>query len=504
MLKMPQIDYIKYLREVEGCSISEIANRVKINWRTAQKYADEEVEIQNKKTQTREKPVMGPYLNLIEAWLKEDQRMPRKQRRTAKAIYKQLKKYTDFDGSVRSVRLYVSKKRKKIINANKKQYVKLTHQPAEAQVDFGEFQAIDPRTEKIIKYPYLVMSFPYSNVQLCRVVSAENAECFLEGLKDMFEEIGGVPRTIWFDNLSAAVSKVLKDGKRKLTEAFKEFEWYYRFKAVFCNPGKGHEKGHIEGKVGYVRRNWMSPMPVIEDIFEFNKYLKKELIEDRDRKHSSKEKLISELWEEDLNNLLVLPTNPKEIIRTETALVNKYGEITVDDNLYHIGKAHPRQKLLLKIYWDQIIIYEQYGEEKITQCPRKYVQKTDDIDWKNELEIFKNKPRAIEHATYLKALPEVVKKYLLADKLSSRRKRIKIIIELLNDYSISNIKEAVSKALETSKTALEDLKAILYYQSTPKDNKEPVEESWTPEDVVNWQPGLTDYNELCQELVSNE
>ena len=298
---MPQIDYIKYLREVEGCSISEIAKRVKINWRTAQKYADEEVEIQNKKTQTREKPVMGPYLNLIEAWLKEDQRMPRKQRRTAKAIYKQLKKYTDFDGSVRSVRLYVSKKRKKIINANKKQYVKLTHQPAEAQVDFGEFQAIDPRTEKIIKYPYLVMSFPYSNVQLCRVVPAENAECFLEGLKDMFEEIGGVPRTIWFDNLSAAVSKVLKDGKRKLTEAFKEFEWYYRFKAVFCNPGKGHEKGHIEGKVGYVRRNWMSPMPVIEDIFEFNKYLKKELIEDRDRKHSSKEKLISELWEEDLN-----------------------------------------------------------------------------------------------------------------------------------------------------------------------------------------------------------
>ncbi|MFW6009486.1 MAG: hypothetical protein ACOCP8_09510, partial [archaeon] len=32
-------DYIKYLREVEGCSISEIARRVKINWRTAQKYA---------------------------------------------------------------------------------------------------------------------------------------------------------------------------------------------------------------------------------------------------------------------------------------------------------------------------------------------------------------------------------------------------------------------------------------------------------------------------------
>ena len=180
MLKMPQIDYIKYLREVEGCSISEIAKRVKINWRTAQKYADEEVEIQNKKTQTREKPVMGPYLSLIEAWLKEDQRMPRKQRRTAKAIYKQLKKYTDFDGSVRSVRLYVSKKRK-----------------------------------KTIKYPYLVMSFPYSNVQLCRVVPAENAECFLEGLKDMFEEpfrivvLQASWRRVWSVSFTTSIPSVI-------------------------------------------------------------------------------------------------------------------------------------------------------------------------------------------------------------------------------------------------------------------------------------------------------
>jgi transposase len=502
MLEVIQIDYIKHLRENEGCSISEIADRLKINWRTAKKYADEEVEIQNKETQEREKPVMGPYLNLIEAWLQEDQRMPKKQRRTAKKIYKQLKNYTDFDGSASLVRLYVRKKRQKLIDSRKKQYVKLTHKPAEAQVDFGEFKAIDPKIEEIIKYPYLVMSFPYSNAQVCRVVPAENIECFLESLKDMFEEIGGVPCTIWFDNLSSAVTKILKEGKRKVTDAFKEFEWYYRFKAVFCNPGKGHEKGHIEGKVGYVRRNWMSPMPVIEDIFEFNEYLKKELIDDRDRKHSSKEKLISKLWEEDINNLLVLPTNPKEIIRTETAIANKYGEFTVDKNHYHVAKAHHRQNLLLKIYWDKIIVYDQYGEEMITQCPRQYVQKTDDIDWKSELEIFKNKPRAIEHATYLKALPEIIKKYLLADKLSTRRERIKIIIKLLDKYCISEIAEAVSKALECSKTAFEDLKAILYYQSAQKDTNEPLDESWTPESVSNWQPGLSDYNELCQEVVS--
>jgi len=502
MLEMSQINYIKRLREKEGCSISEIARRLKINWRTAKKYADGEVEVQKLAKQQREKPVMGPYLFLIEAWLKEDLRMPRKQRRTAKAIYEQLKECTDFDGSARSVRHYVKKIRKELIDSQKKQYVKLTHKPAEAQVDFGEFKAINPDSEEILKYHFLVMSFPYSNAHLCRVVPAENIECFLEALKSMFEEIGGVPRTIWFDNLSAAVTDVLKDGNRELTKAFKEFEWHYRFEAVFCNVGKGNEKGHVENKVGYVRRNWMSPMPIIDNLDEFNRQLRKEMINDRNRKHSSKEKSIAELWKEDLNNLLVLPTNPKEIIRTETATANKYGEIKVDDNYYHVGTAHPRQDLLLKVYWDTIIVYDQYGEEKITQIPRKYVNEVNKIDWKNELEIFKTKPRAIEYATYLKALPEPIKKYLLAPKLSERRKRIKFLLKLLDDYTINEIKNSISVGLEKEKLTSADLRAILTYQTKQQKSQDPVEEDWTPDSVSKWEPALTNYNALCQEVSS--
>lgn len=118
----------------------------------------------------------------------------------------------------------------------------------------------------------------------------------------------------------------------------------------------------------------MSPMPIIDDVDKFNEYLKKELITDRQRNHSSKNKLIARLWEKDLNSLLVLPSTPKEIIRTETAIVNKYSEFKIDNNLYHVGEAHPRQKLFLQVYWDKIIVYDQYGEEKLTQIPRKYVQ----------------------------------------------------------------------------------------------------------------------------------
>ncbi|HZK18960.1 MAG TPA: hypothetical protein VFD15_06560 [Clostridia bacterium] len=124
-------------------------------------------------------------------------------------------------------------------NANE-QAVRLEQYPGEAQVDFGEFKAIN-RTQ-LKTYHELVLSFPHSNGQVCQVLPSENAVCFFHGLQKLFRLIGGVPKTIRFDNLSPAVKKVLANGKREVTDMFKTFQWHCRFKPEFCNPGKGEEK----------------------------------------------------------------------------------------------------------------------------------------------------------------------------------------------------------------------------------------------------------------------
>lgn len=87
-------------------------------------------------------------------------------------------------------------------------------------------------------------------------VSSENQECFLEGMKTLFLKAGGVPIRIWFDNLSAVVAGIEKNGERKLRELFTRFQCHYRFEAIFCNPNSGNEKGNVENKCGYSRRNW--------------------------------------------------------------------------------------------------------------------------------------------------------------------------------------------------------------------------------------------------------
>ncbi len=97
------------------------------------------------------------------------------------------------------------------------------------------------------------MSFPYSNAFNFQVFHSENTECLLDGLKRMFHHMGGVPKTIRFNNLSPAVKKIRSKGERELTDAFQRFTLHFGFSYEFCNPGKGNEKEHVDAMVKYVQ-----------------------------------------------------------------------------------------------------------------------------------------------------------------------------------------------------------------------------------------------------------
>lgn len=494
MLKMPQTDYIKYLREVKGASINEIAAQVQCSWRTAKKYADGNINLQQQGQRKCERPVIGPYEFWVEAWLEEDLRMPRKQRRTARKIYDMLVE-SGYSGSERTVRDCVRIKKQEMNIASTEQAIRLDHLPGEAQVDFGKFQAI--RDGKVVTYYFLVISFPYSNAQLCRVVPGENAPCFLDSLQKLFIEIAGVPIMIWFDNLTPAVKKILTGTRRDLTEIFKNFQWHYRFQSEFCNANKGNEKGHVEGKIGYVRRNYLTPLPVINDLEEFNRQLNKKMYSDWQRKHYTKDALISELWKEDKEKLLVLPTTQLEIARIETRLVNKYGEVNVDKEIYHLPGVTPGQRVLIKSYWGHIEVLDKHGEKKLYSSPRIYNLSSKDIDWAAELEMFIRRPRAAERATYLSALPEIIKQYLLVSDLKERRERIKAMVELLREYPLEIAIEAVSHSLDYKRTDAASLKAFASYSAGLLiKTRPPLEEPWTPTDLVSWQPDLASYDQL--------
>jgi transposase len=54
------------------------------------------------------------------------------------------------------------------------------------------------------------------------------------------------------------------------SKMFAELQSHYLFEDRFGRPGKGNDKGKVEGLVGFVRRNFMTPLPVAESVDAFN------------------------------------------------------------------------------------------------------------------------------------------------------------------------------------------------------------------------------------------
>lgn len=495
MLSVTQIDYIRHLRDVEGASISEIAARVKCDWKTAKKYADGSVDLRQRGRRARKKTAMEGFEEYIEAWLLEDERLPRKQRRTAKKMFEDLLR-TGYQGSDRTVRDYVRKKKNEMRSGAKEQVVRLEHRPGEAQVDLGEFQAISDNQRKT--YHELILSFPYSNAQVCIVLPADNGTCFLHGLQTLFQMIGGVPRVIRFDNDSAIVAKILSAEERSLTELFKTFQWHYRFQDEFCSPGKGQEKGHVERKISYVRRNNFSPPPILDDLAEFNRTLHEAMMADWEREHYTKGTLIRELWEDDAKQLLPLPELPLDIFQVFVRTVNKYGEVVVDEQLYRVPQVRPGTRVLIKAYGDHLEILDRHGEAVLHTVKRVYYQKAENIDWAAELEIFINRPRAAERAVYLRALPDALKTYILsAPTLKERRQRIIAVVTILREYSLDIAVKAAEQAVSDGRTDVNSLRMLAaLFASTAAAEPSPLEEPWTPSEVAQWRPDLSIYDLL--------
>ncbi|WP_420768520.1 IS21 family transposase [Parageobacillus thermoglucosidasius] len=233
MLTMIQQHHIKYLYEYKGMSLRAIAKETGHSFQTIKKYANKE-DVHPLPTPRKPKQSkLDPYKAQIDERLEEDRKVPRKQRHTGTRVYRRLLEMygEEFSVSLRAVQYYVAKKKQEMYQDGEG-YLPLEHSPGEAQADFGSFTYQDEKGVEQEGF-FLTLSFPYSNASYAQVVPWQNQECLLQGLKQIFEYIGGVPKRIWFDNLSAAVTSIHRNGKRTLTELFQKFALHYNFHMIF-------------------------------------------------------------------------------------------------------------------------------------------------------------------------------------------------------------------------------------------------------------------------------
>ncbi len=245
---MTQVNSIREMFFEKGLNYAEISRATGYDVKTVKKYIYREDFNKPVKAKQVRDSKLDPFKQEIDQWLEADKRARKKQRHTAQRVFNRLCRDHTFDCSYRLVAAYVAQKKRELYGMEKPFYFQLQHIPGEAQVDFGETEFLDQRGV-VQSGHHLNISFPHSNGGYTQLFPGENQQCLMEGLKNFFEHIGGVPIRIWVDNPSTIVSKVLKNGERIMAEAFLRFMNHYGFTAAFCNVASGHEKGNEKCRI---------------------------------------------------------------------------------------------------------------------------------------------------------------------------------------------------------------------------------------------------------------
>ena len=120
------------------------------------------------------------------------------------------------------------------------------------------------------KVAFFCLILPHSNVWFVKAYPRETTEAFLDGHVSAFAFLGGIPRSILYDNTTLAVARIMGDGERRRTRAFTHLQSHYLFRDRFGRPGKGNDKGKVEALVKTARRRFMVPIPKVPELEALN------------------------------------------------------------------------------------------------------------------------------------------------------------------------------------------------------------------------------------------
>jgi transposase len=444
--------------QVDGMSIRQAAREFGLARKTIRKMLQHSLPPGYARKKPVERPMLGPWLGIIDQILVEDRSQPKKQRHTAKRIFDRLKAEHAFGGGYTIVKDYVRQARLQ----HKEVFVPLAHPPGDAQADFGEALVVIAGTEQ--KAHFQCFDLPHSDDCFVIAFPVENTEAFLEGHNQAFAYFAGVPRTILYDNTRIAVKEIAGDGERKPTEAFSGLQSHYLFAAKFGRPGKGNDKGNVEGLVGYARRNFLVPVPHVVSWEELNRHLREQCVKRRERKLWGHTETIAQRFKWDQERLLTLPTTPLEACQQRTTRASSQALVRYETNDYSVPTEYGHRQVLVKAFVWEVVIGA--GSEVIARHTRSYGREEMIFNPLHYLALLEQKTNALDQAAPLEGwqLPEefIELRRQMEARLGKRGRREYVqVLRLLETFSLPEVSTAVRQALRFPAIAYDAVKHLL-------------------------------------------
>jgi transposase len=384
----------------EGLGIHALSRRHSVHRRTVRQALASPLPPPRKRTDGRPAPKLGAYRALIDGWLIADRDAPRKQRHTARRIWQRLREEHGVEVSERQVRRHVRRRRRELGGLVEEVFVPLCHEPgAEAEVDWGE--AIVLLAGEPTKVYLFLMRACFSGACFVQAHVRTTQQAFLEAHVAAFQFFGGVFAQVRYDNLNAAVAKVLKGRRRVESDRFIALRSHFLFQSSFTRIGKegAHEKGGVEGEVGRFRRSHLVPLPDVSALSELNDLLAAACVADLSRTIRGRRQTVGEALAEEMDLLRPLPAERFDTAEHAHPRVDSKALATVRQNRYSLPVSLAGLRVAAQI-GASVIVFHHDGRE-VARHERLQGRFGTSAQLDHYLELLRHKPGALARSLAL-------------------------------------------------------------------------------------------------------
>ena len=223
---------------------------------------------------------------------------------------------------------------------------------------------------------------------------AENRAAWFDGHVVAFSTWGGAPATVWYDNPSGLGS--FRRGTFHPAPEFLALQSAYRFRAHHCTPGEGHEKGLVEGLVGYARRTYLVPLPAVDSLTELNAFLARATAAEERRHRARQADTVGERFAAERPLLAPLPVRPFLPCTRHPVRASSQALVAFDGSRYSVPVRHAGAALWVRAYATTVEIWS--ATVIVASHPRATRKGTLSTDFWHYLPALVRKPGAFANA----------------------------------------------------------------------------------------------------------
>ena len=360
---------------------------------------------------------------------------------SAQQIYQRLRE-EGFDGGFTIVKDYV----RKVRPPRREAFLKLSFAAGEcAQLDWGEYGSIGVGSTRR-RLSFFVMVLCYSRLMYVEFTVAQTMEHFLAAHEHAFAAFQGCPTRLMIDNLKSAVLDRVVGEAPVFNARYLDFSRHWGFDISPCNVAKGNEKGRVENGVGYVKKNFLNGLDLL-DFSAVNPAAQVWLATIANvRLHGETHQRPVDLFREEQPYLRPLNPLPYDIGRINSQRASKQFRIALDSNRYSVPAEFASQRVNVKAYPDRVCIYHQ--DKLIARHVRSYDRRQDIEDPDHPKALLAQRRTAREQRLLMQflSLSRHAQVYYegLAQRRVNPRHHLRKIVALSEIYGV----DAVDRALQ--------------------------------------------------------